>query len=237
LLDLHHALAYGRAGLWGDDGRAPRSVLLVREGIGQLEAFGAGEPEPAVSWLAGQTRGPVCLLAPEDWWDVVDAQVGAEGVELADVLTFSVAAARFRPVAQAQGAAVRRLGPEDLALLETSVFPAWGLFGWGSFAELIAQGAAVGVPFGETYAALAWIYSQAGRYAAVGVATAPEYRRLGLARASASALIAEILHARRQVPVWSTSDGNLASKATARSLGFSLARIETLLRWSGTARA
>ena len=56
VLALHHALAYQRPGLWGDHPRVPRSVVLVREGDDQLEAFGAGEPEPAVAWLAGQGR-------------------------------------------------------------------------------------------------------------------------------------------------------------------------------------
>ena len=57
LLALRHALAFRRPGLWGDDPSAPRSVILVREGDGQLEAFGAGDPEPAVGWLVGHRRG------------------------------------------------------------------------------------------------------------------------------------------------------------------------------------
>src|SRR5437016_14120473 len=62
LLALHHALTYQRPGLWGDHARVPRSVVLLREGDDQLEAFGAGEPEPAVAWLAGQGRA-VSLVA------------------------------------------------------------------------------------------------------------------------------------------------------------------------------
>jgi RimJ/RimL family protein N-acetyltransferase len=52
LLALRHALRFGRPGLWGDDARSPQSVLLVREGDGQLEAFGAGKPDEAVGWLS-----------------------------------------------------------------------------------------------------------------------------------------------------------------------------------------
>src|SRR4051794_36854236 len=75
LLALHHALAYQRPGLWGDHARLPRSVVLVREGDDQLEAFGAGDPEPAVIWLAGQGRA-VSLVAPLAWRDAVGARVG-----------------------------------------------------------------------------------------------------------------------------------------------------------------
>src|SRR4051812_39059498 len=71
LLDLHHALAYHGRGLWGDDARAPKSVLLVREGNGQLEAFGAGAPEPALGWLCRRAGKTVALLAPRPWWDAV----------------------------------------------------------------------------------------------------------------------------------------------------------------------
>src|SRR3954447_7247742 len=87
LLALHHALAYQRPGLWGDHARAPRSVVLVREGDDQLEAFGAGEPEPAVAWLAGHGRA-VSLVAPAAWRDAVGARVGP--IEQAAIETWTI---------------------------------------------------------------------------------------------------------------------------------------------------
>src|SRR4051794_27940383 len=79
LLDLHQALAYHRRGLWGDEVREPRSVLLVREGDGQLEVFGAGEAEPALGWLSRRAGvgQAVALRAPRAWWDAVERRVGA----------------------------------------------------------------------------------------------------------------------------------------------------------------
>src|SRR4051794_1516614 len=76
LLALHHALIYQRPGLWGDHPRVPRSIVLVREGDDQLEAFGAGEPEPAVGWLVSRGRA-VSLAAPAAWRDAVGARVGS----------------------------------------------------------------------------------------------------------------------------------------------------------------
>ncbi len=66
LLALPHALDFPRPGLWGDDAARPRSVVLLREGDGPREAFGAGDPGPAVAWLARQS-GTVALLAPGSW--------------------------------------------------------------------------------------------------------------------------------------------------------------------------
>src|SRR3954452_7516461 len=87
LLALHHALAYQRPGLWGDHARVPRSVVLVREGDDQLEAFGEGGPEPAGAWLAGQAR-PVSLVAPATWREALDTRVGAN--EQAAIETWTI---------------------------------------------------------------------------------------------------------------------------------------------------
>ena len=57
-LALEHALAFRRPGLWGDAARDPRSLVWLREGDGQWEAFGAGRCAPAVEWLA---RRSVCF--------------------------------------------------------------------------------------------------------------------------------------------------------------------------------
>src|SRR5437764_235966 len=120
LLALHHALTYQRPGLWGDHARVPRSVVLVREGDDQLEAFGAG----------------------------------------------------------------------------------------------------YGVPHGPGFAALAWVFDQSAGFDSIGVYTVPRYRRLGLGRAAAAALITHIARRRGKIPLWSTTPDNDASLALAASLGF-----------------
>ena len=52
--------AYDRPGLWGDDGRTPKSVILVREGNGQLKAFGAGESNRPSPGCSGRTESSRC---------------------------------------------------------------------------------------------------------------------------------------------------------------------------------
>jgi GNAT superfamily N-acetyltransferase len=229
LLDLYQALADHRQGLWGDDPKIPRSVLLLREGGRQLEAFGAGDPEPAVGWLCRRGEKSVALMAPSDWWDAVERRV--DGVERVDVLTYSAEASEFTPASSA--VVTRRLSAGDAeAFLAPEIALEWALAGWGTFRDLIKRGAAFGVPFGARLAATSWVYSQAGDYEAIGVSTDPRFQRLGLGKAVASALVSEVLRKRRKVPLWTTAPENAASIATAQSLGFSIAATETSLRWN-----
>jgi GNAT superfamily N-acetyltransferase len=238
LLALHHALAYQRPGLWGDHARTPRSVVLVREGDDQIEAFGAGEPEPAVAWLAGRGRS-VSLFAPGSWRDAVGARVGPieQGViETWAIDPFDLAMVRMLdapgPAADGprRGGLTRRLIASDAAGFAATA-PAWALRGWGTFSALIAFGAGFGVPHGSAFAALAWIFDLSTDFDALGVFTVPRYRRLGLGRAAASALIAHIARSRGKVPLWSTTSDNDASLALARSLGFAAQVTEPLIRW------
>lgn len=229
LLALRHALAYRRPGLWGDDPGSPRSLILVRDGDGQIEAFGAGRPAPAVSWLVGHRRG-FTLHAPESWFGPVRARVGA--VDRAGVETWSGGAGRGLPASRAGSprVATRRLSAADLPAF-TSGAPGWGLRGWRSFPALIEHGAAIGAPHGPGFAALAWVFDQADGYDALGVYTAPRFRRLGLGRAVAASLVEHVVSRRGKVPLWSTPADDDASRGLARALGFSVAATETLLRW------
>ena len=106
-----------------------------------------------------------------------------------------------------------------------------GPAGLGHVLSPVAFGAGFGVPYGDGFAALAWIFDQSAGFDAIGVFTAPRYRRLGLARAAAAALISHIARRRRKVPLWSTTPDNDASLALARSLGFTAQATEALLRW------
>jgi GNAT superfamily N-acetyltransferase len=261
VLALHHALAYQRPGLWGDHARVPRSVVLVREGDEQLEAFGAGEPEPAVGWLAGQNRA-VSLVAPPSWREALGTRAGP--IEEAVIETWTIdpfdltmstmfdspepKAASGSSSSRGAGsgskpgpgsgseAAPRRLAPtRPLVAADAAAFAAtaapWALRGWGTYSGLIAFGAAFGVPHGNTFAALAWIFDQSAGFDAIGVYTLPRYRRLGLARAAASALISHIARRRRKIPLWSSPADNEASLGLAQSLGFTAQASEALIRW------
>jgi len=228
-LNLHHALADHRTGLWGDSDSAPRCVLLVRERAHRLEVFGAGEPEHAVRWLCRQKGRTVALMAPRNWWVEVDRGLGTPA-ERVEMQTLSTTPADFRPFPS-------KLQPRKLQASDSSAFLAsgvavdWALSSWGSFEALVARGEGFVVPAGPGIASAAWVYSQAGRYEAIGVSTAARFRRLGLGKVVASALTTEILHTRGKLPLWTTAPANLASWTLARSLGFGVVATEVYLQW------
>jgi GNAT superfamily N-acetyltransferase len=220
---LHHALLFRRPGLWADNSRRPRSVVLLRRGETHWEAFASGDPEPAVAWLA-RRRAPVALLAPEGWAEALQGRVPGPIRRATLPVRFLAEAAAPPPAA---AVATRRLTPADASAFAAAL-PAWALRAWDSPQECLAHGAAVGVPYRDGYAALAWVAEADRHFDAVGVWTDPRYRRLGLGRAAAGALIACILGPRRKDPLWATTAENTASKALADSLGFTLQLDEPL---------
>ncbi|MDR3639487.1 MAG: GNAT family N-acetyltransferase [Isosphaeraceae bacterium] len=226
LLALRHALAHGLPGFWGDDPHAPASLLFVREGDGVTEAFGLGAPDSAVGWLAG-LRTPVALAAPAHWRRVVEARF--LGCQRSTVITCILG-----PPGQGPGAAprvaVRQLTAHDEAAF-AAVAPQWALRGWVTFDALLTRGAAFGVPHGDGFASLAWVFDETDHYDALATCTMLPFRRLGLARASALALREHVRGLRRKLPLWSASADNRASLALAASLGFVPRIAETILHW------
>jgi GNAT superfamily N-acetyltransferase len=226
IVALHHALIGRRPGLWGDHPCRPGSVLLLREGAGQWDAFGAGHPEPAVGWLA-EREGTFALLAPDAWEPAVRAALGP--LERARIET-RFRAPRSDPLPDRHRIATHRLTSGAAAAFAAAA-PGWARGGWASFEDLVSLGAGFGVPRGDGFAALSWILEQGRHVDAIGVVVAPRFRRLGLGRAVAAALVDHILNERGRVPLWSLASENAASRALGRSLGFTSVVGETLLRW------
>ena len=226
-VSLRHALIHRRPGLWGDHPRRPRSVVFLRmaETPEGWHAFGAGEAAPAVGWLTQSGRN-FSLLAPPAW-------EGAIRRRSTSTLLRGVVETWVRPdePIATPAISVRRLTVVDGDAFESAA-PGWALRGWGSFAGLIERGAAFGVPDRDGgFAALGWIFEADHDRDALAVATRPRYRRLGLGRAAGSAIVAHVEAERSKTPIWTVADINVASKALARSLGFSPRAREVVLRW------
>ncbi|CAN5810984.1 hypothetical protein BH23PLA1_BH23PLA1_01650 [soil metagenome] len=234
-LHLRHALIERRPGLWGDQGRRPSSVVWLRDGDGQREALGDGDPAPAVVWLAEQS-GAIALLAPQLWEaEVLDtfgeAEVGTGTVITRRYTPRDIGPDRL-PTALASpntSGYVRPLGPGDAAAF-VAMAPPWALRAWGSFRNRIDGGAGAVVPAAGGLAAIAWVLAADDCYEAVGIYTSPKFRQLGLGRAAASALIRQIVTDHRRMPLWTTAAENTASLALASSLGLRAALSETLHR-------
>jgi ribosomal protein S18 acetylase RimI-like enzyme len=225
-LALHHALLHHRPGLWGDHARRPTSVVLLRRGEGQWEAYGTGAPEPAARWLAAR-RAPVALLAPDEWDDPLRSVAGA--VRRGPIQVRYRTAEEPLPMPPSP-IATRRLGAADVSAFAATA-PAWALRAWGAPRDCVLEGAAFGVPYQGSFAAMAWIGEVDQFLDAIGVYTAPRFRRLGLGRAAAMALVRHIVMDRRKCPLWATAQDNDASQGLAEALGFSLRMEEPVLRF------
>ncbi len=229
MVALHHAAIHGRPGLWGDDPTRPSSVVWLRDGGNQWEVFGAGFAGPALDWVERvATNRPIVLAAPTSWADSVRARLGpTRPVETSFVQTWL----RPEPVARPGMAAdVRPLGHDDAAAF-AAITPAWAVRSWGDFGTAIDRGAAFGVPSRSGLVAAAWVVESNHHMDKVGVATHLQYRRLGLGRAVAAALVDEIEVERGRHALWVVNPGNPGSLALKDALGFTTPVTETLLRW------
>ena len=227
---FRHATLHQRPGLWGDQAERPTSALWLREGsAGTWEAFGAGRASPSIEWLDGRSAGrPISLLAPPSWEGPVRLLGGR--VETRTIRTMT------RPESAAPPITSHKIRARPLTLADRAAFvaaaPSWALRSWGDFAAMLAVGAAFGVPDSGGFASLSWTYESDQDHDKIGVSTKPRFRRLGLGRAAASALVEAIIRERRKSPLWVTTPENSASLALAETLGFAAEVDETLLCWT-----
>src|SRR5262249_49500990 len=209
--------------LWGDRVQRPRSLVLARELDDRWEAFGAGEPWPALPWLLdGDLRTRVTLVGPPSWHEAIARMDGT--TEQGTLETWHPPD-MVRPGALASGAEdlVRAVEQRDQASFVAST-PTWALRAWLSFGRMCRETVAFGIPLrdGRGFASVAWVYELSRPFAAVAVATRPRYQRLGLGGTVVRTLLRTMMSGpveQRLTPIWFTEGSNTASKALAASLG------------------
>jgi GNAT superfamily N-acetyltransferase len=114
--------------------------------------------------------------------------------------------------------AVRRFTIDDLELLEAAPPELYSSF-WGSVRALLTEGIAAGVVIDGKIVATARLSSISDWYADIAVDTLPDFRGQGLATATASAVV-RAAQEMGKVPIWSTTERNMASRRIAEKLGF-----------------
>ena len=110
----------------------------------------------------------------------------------------------------------RALAPIDAELLDSTAEE----LGVREPEKLLAQSSPAGVVIDGRVVALAYNGASSARYGDVAVATLEQYRRRGLAHACARLVSRLVIEAGR-TPVWCTGEDNIASRLTARAVGFS----------------
>lgn len=235
---IGHALRlsdYDRS-VWGDQVRRPHSLFLARKAGDHWEAFGAGKPNPSLSWLlGGQLKSELVLVGPPAWHEAVAKRGG--NAQFGQLETWTQADPSRASAAGPVGteALVRPIERADKAQF-LAIAPPWALRAWHDFelARILSPMFAIPHRDGAGFASIAWVCEADQQHAAIGVATDERYRGLGLGRAVARALIGALqfgLAHRRRVPVWFTEAENAPSRALAQSLGFQHQRSEPLARW------
>ena len=119
------------------------------------------------------------------------------------------------------GMALCRITPELLPLIRGRIVPAWS---WESPEQFFAHGFGYCVMHKNTAAAAAFTAAAAADAVDIGVETAENYRRQGLAKIAAAAVMREAQQ-RGKAAVWAHHAANTGSMKTAQALGFSQVKI------------
>lgn len=184
----------GDVSLYGNNAQATFALLRQLKGWESADVA-MEQARPLAEWLGWATRRPVTFS--REHFFTLDA-----------------------PVPALPHPAVRMLDETDLPLMEAATEPLhMGDWRFGSAAALLAEGQVAGAIVGGDLVAVAFTAAQGERYVDVGIVTRDDARGRGLATAAASLVCAAIQDA-GLVPVWGTSEENLASQRVAAKLGF-----------------
>jgi RimJ/RimL family protein N-acetyltransferase len=117
---------------------------------------------------------------------------------------------------------VRQLTISESKLLEEASpeIREWTRSFFGTPEALLSEGIVACAMRGNRIISVAHTGSRTRHYSDIGVYTLKEFRGQGLATSAAS-LVAKMVHADRQVPVWSAGGHNTASLRVAQKMGFS----------------
>lgn len=205
----------GRLWLQGS-ASAPRAAVVVADWLpSEPEAFGTDAS--AVWSLLAELPGWWCVharpelaagLAPR-----IEAALGTSVHRSQDV--YHVLST---PVALARQPAVRRLGEDDLPLLDASPV-ALRPVGFDSVLAALTGGVVAGAVLDQRLVSVASMATSSETYGDVGVHTLEAWRGRGFATATAS-LVARTVQERGLLPVWSCVEENVASLRIAEKLGF-----------------
>ena len=194
-------------------------------------AYLSGQPDPAfLDEIAARFFGDVqpqrrFLLISDDA-DICSYFSAQQGL-LAEQRIYYHAerAAAVQPLPD--GFSLKRMDADLLPRITGRIVPSWS---WDTPEQFLTNdGIGYCVMYGETVAAAAFTAAASSVFADIGVETAEDFRRMGLAKAAAAAVMREIT-AQGKTPVWAHHIANTGSMRTAEALGFVRDRLCTTFR-------
>ncbi len=124
-----------------------------------------------------------------------------------------------------EGFAFREMDSELIDRLEGRIVPS---FSWDDKEKFLASGKGFCVMHGDTPASWAFSAAVCSTQTDIGVETAPDWQKRGLAVAAAVKM-AEYVKSQGKTPVWACNEENIASARTAEKAGFIKAAECTIL--------
>lgn len=202
-------------------------AVLFRHSCGF--AYLSGEPDAAFLdeiaarfFRAAQSRRFLLITADPRICDYFVSHAGATAEQR---IYYRADTAPELPAAPA-GFTLRRIGAELLPRITGRIVPS---FSWTAPEQFLANGFGFCVMHGETAAACAFSAAVTSECVDIGVETAEEFRRQGLAKIAAAAVMREAV-SRGKKPVWAHHAANAGSMHTALALGFRQTHVCCTLR-------
>lgn len=225
--------------VYADDPRHPQALLILPAnrwrvylaGDATLETFNlAAARLLRERYRKGDGAAPGEYLvhyAPEPWEAACDALLGDMLLFKALSRTYRFAGESIAPVAPPQGFVVE---PIDAALLARGYANTERMIGEmlsesPSVEYFLASQGGMCARHGNTLAGWCMIEYRHGARCELGIETLEEYRRMGIATATATALVAQLLSAGVMDVGWQCWDNNAGSIAVAERVGFQLVSI------------
>lgn len=214
-----HQLRHGLCHAYAEAGPDRHDAVVLRPSRPSDELVGIGLDVESLGQVLRGLPGWSCVCVEDGiarrLGPILEADLGRPIRYLMDIYH-----TMERPIVAGSHPSIRCLVGEDLDLLTTaSPDIRAACLGFGSFEQLLQDGAVAGAVIEGELVAVASTWAVSERYADLAVVTADRWRGRGLATICAG-LVASRVQRSGLAPVWSTGEDNPASLRVARKLGF-----------------
>lgn len=194
---------------------ADDNAVLFHHFCGFAYCTGSPDVDTLYRFLTDERRGRFVLITADD--NLIAALSAYPGLQTADRIYYTHDGRPFSVPALPEGFTLRCMDAALLQGLTGRIVPS---FSWDSPERFLKYGFGYCVMHGDRIAASAFTAAVTAHAADIGIETAEQFRRMGLAKIAAGAVLRDIL-AQGNMPHWAHAASNTGSMKTAQALGFS----------------
>lgn len=213
-----HVLMRGDCNIYMSGNQRPRPVAILQSKELPSEPIAFGSDPNAIWQELTRVKDWQCILVDEEvafpLGQIISSQLKTRVSFLDDVYQVP-----REQVLSLQDKSVRQMTIEDLTQLEALPPDARPIGFWGDLRTSLTEGLVAGALVEGKVVGTCFVAARGQRYADIGVNVLENYRRRGLATATAS-LAARSVQSEGLIPVWSCGSHNSPSLKLARKLGF-----------------